>query len=187
MPSPSDCGVLQAIFEGVEAARKEVEATWGAERLPLIVGDEWRVKLRRQQRRFSDVYAEAWQADRLTVDQIQAVRDRAAGLQRAWPKLAEVAAEQGHRPLSAVILAEQLLPNGQVAAIVRNTDEANQVIADGRALCVYTLDELFTLIGTFVPEALALAKVHFPGAKFQASSTVETSSEWVEHGDPIPF
>jgi hypothetical protein len=37
MPSPTDSATLQAIFEGVEHARSEAEAAWGAERLPLLV------------------------------------------------------------------------------------------------------------------------------------------------------
>ncbi|WP_091738911.1 hypothetical protein [Phenylobacterium immobile] len=187
MPSPTDAGELQALFDGVEAARKEATTIWGAERLPMIVGDDWRVALRQQQAMFSEAHRIAWETERLTADQIQAVRDRAAGLIRGWNKLSAVAAEQGHRPLSPTILAEWLLPSGQVAVLVRTTDEATQLVADGRNRSVYTLDEIGYLIGSFVPESLALAKVHFPGATFKASSTLETSSEWLKDGDPIPF
>lgn len=188
MPSPTDAAELKALFEEADAARREAELTWGAERLPLIVGTEWRIKLRRQQARLSAALQEAWNAERLTGDQMQAVRDAVAGMVRGWAKLTSIAAEAGHRPLPPGVLAERLLPDGSVAVIVRDNDSAAQVIADGRQIAVYTLDELFRLIGELVPESLAIAKVHFPGAKFTASSPLPDAPEWiVSKGDDIPF
>lgn len=188
MPSSTDAAELQALFEGCDAARKEAEATWGAERLPIIVGTEWRVKLRRQQRRFSEALQAAWGADRVTGEQMEAVRAAAGGLTRAWPKLAEVAAEAGHRPLHGDVFGERLLPDGSVAVFVRDNDSAAKVLAEGRAVTVYTLDELAYLIGSLVPESLQLAKVHFPGAKFVGSTPLGDAPGWdVTRGDEIPF
>lgn len=187
MPSPADATELQSIFDGVDAARRETEAIWGAERLPIIVGDEWRLKLRRQQAKFSTGLQAAWDTERLSIDQVEAVRAAAAGLIRGWAKLGDVASEAGHRPLSGGVLGERLLPDGTVCAFVRDNDSAAQVIAEGRCLVVYTLDELAYLIGTLVPESLQVAKVHFPGAKFTAATTIEFGSEWVKAGDEIPF
>lgn len=187
MPSSNDAAELKALFDGADAARKEAELTWGAERLPILVGLDWRIKLRRQQRRFSEALQDAWNADSVTGDQMQAVRASAAAMERAWVKLGEVAAEAGHRPLAPGILAERLLPDGSVAIIVRDNDSARQVNAEGRAVSVYTLDEVFYLIGTFVPESLQLAKVHFPGAKFTATSLDADRPEWARDGAEIPF
>jgi streptogramin lyase len=174
MPNPTDAAELKALFEEADAARKEAEAAWGAERLPLLVGTEWRVKLRRQQARLSAALQEAYAADRLTGEQMQAVRDAAA--------------EAGHRPLHGDVLGERLLPDGSVVVFVRDNDSAAKVIAEGRACAVYTLDELAYLIGSLVPESLAVAKIHFPGAKFTASSPLPDAPEWiVSEGDPIPF
>lgn len=186
MPSPADATELQSVFEGVDAARKDIEATWGAERLPILVGDEWRLKLRRQQAKFSAALQDAWDTDRLTGDQMANVRSVAAGLIRGWQKLGEVASEAGHRPMGNGVLGERMLPDGSICAFVRDNDAAAQVIAEGRCLVVYTLDELAYLIGTMVPESLQLAKVHFPGAKFQSSTTLEHGKEWVKAGDPLP-
>lgn len=187
MPSPSDAAELKALFEAADAARLEAELTWGAERLPLIVGTEWRIKLRRQQARMAEALQAAWDAERVTGEQMQAVRNATAAMARGWAKLSDVAAEQGHRPLHPAVLGERLLPDGSVAVIVRDNDSAAHVIADGRGVAVYTLDEVFHLIGVLIPESLALAKVHFPGAKFISSSELADAPEWTKGGDEIPF
>ncbi|WP_374453800.1 hypothetical protein [Phenylobacterium sp.] len=181
MPNANDCAELQALFEGVDGARKAVEMEWGAERLPLLVGDEWRTKFRKQQAKWSALLQDAWQAERITGDQMQAVRSAAGGMVRGYAKLAEVAVEAGHRPIFPDVW-EFPLEDGSVAAFVRSNDEAAKVIADGRYLQVYTLAEVATLINTLVPESLQLAKVVFPGAKFTS-----TDRSWVKDGDEIPF
>lgn len=188
MPNPTDAAELKAIWEDVDATRRDVELTWGAERLPILVGPDWRVKLRRQQAKFTAALEAAWKADVLTVDAIGDVRSHAEAMKRGWRKLEEIAAEAGHRPQSPGVLAERLLPDGSVCAIVRDNDAAAQVNAEGRAVSVYTLDEVFTLIGELVPESLALAKVHFPGARFTAASPLPDVAEWdVGQGEAIPF
>lgn len=187
MPSSNDAAELQSLFEGADAAREEAELTWGSERLPIIVGHEWRTKLRRQQRRMAEALQAAWAADSVTGPQMQAARDACAGMERAWGKLPEVAAEAGHRPLSAAVLAESVLRDGSVAIIVRDNDAAAQVLAEGRQCAVYTFAELFNLIGELIPDSLALAKVHFPGARFEGPK-FEGGSEWdVKQGDEVPF
>jgi len=181
MPSASDAATLQAIFEGVEHARSEAEAEWGAERLPLLVDDEMRAKLRRQQARWSTAYQEAWSSPMLTRDQLEAVTSAAGGMTRAWSALSAAASEVGHRPLHPNVW-EATLQDGTVAAIVRTNDDAAHVIASGRHVVVYTLAEVANLIDA-LPSALAVAKVVFPGAKVLPP----TDRSWVKHGDEIPF
>lgn len=186
MPSSADAAELQAIFDGVDAARREAELTWGAERLPIIIGLEWRVKMRTQQRRWSEAYQAAWSADRVTGEQMEAVRSSGGAMVRMWPRLCAVASEAGHRPLSAAVLAERILPDGSVCAIVRDNDAAAQVNAEGRGAVVYTLDEVFNVIGSFIPEVFGQAKIHFPGAVF-TGARLDDGPEWSKHGDEIPF
>jgi hypothetical protein len=182
MPSPNDCATLQAIWEGVDAARAEAEATWGAERLPLLVDDELRAKLRRQQVRWSTAYQDAWAAPMLTRSHLDAVEAAAGGMKRAWAAIAAAAAEAGHRPLHPDVW-EARLGDGSVAAVVRSNDDAAKVIASGRHVHVYTMAEVANLIDA-LPDALQMAKVVFPGAKVMPQAA---TGPWSDKGDAIPF
>lgn len=186
MPSPSDAAELQALFDEADAARRDAELAWGAERLPLIIGTEWRIKLRRQQANMSEALQAAWAADRISGDQIAKLRAAVASMVRGWAKVQEIAAEAGHRPQAPGILAERILPDGSVCVLVRDNDAAALVNAEGRGCAVYTLDEVFNVIGSFIPEVFAQAKVHFPGAHFQGAR-LDDGPEWTKHGDEIPF
>jgi hypothetical protein len=186
MPSSSDCATLQAIFEGVDQARQDAEAEWGAARLPLLVDDELRAKLYRQKVRWSEAYQAAWAAEMLTRDHLDAVTKAAGGMKRAWTALAEAAVEAGHRPLKPDVW-EVMLADGSVAAIVRTSDEAANVIASGRQVAVYSLTEIANIIDA-LPEALKVAKVVFPGATFLPPHPDGLKAKgWVKDGDPIPF
>lgn len=183
MPSPDDCAMLQSLCEGVEAARAEAEQAWGAQRLPLLLTDDLRAKMHRQTAKWSDAYREAWEAERLTRDQLAAVQTQAAGMTRMWPRLAAVASEAGHRPLSPDVW-EFLLADGSVAAFVRTDDEAAKVVADGRHVTVFVLSELGRIID-MIPTALQTAKIVWPGARFGGEDKPDKS--WVKRGDEIPF
>lgn len=185
MPSSADCATLQAIFEGVDAARAAAEAEWGSERLPLLVDEELRIKLRKQQARWSVAYQAAWQSNMLTRDQLEAVQSAAGGMLRAWTALGAAASEAGHRPLNPEVW-EARLSDGTVLAVVRTNDEAAHVVASGRAVAVYTLAEVANVIDA-LPAALQMAKVVFPGAKVTGHSMAPADRSWVEHGDEIPF
>lgn len=186
MPNAEDSARLQALQEGVEAVRSEHEREWGHERLPLLVDDIWRARFNSQKVKWSNAIREAWDSAMLTRDQLEAVETHAGGMKRAYAKLAEIATEAGHRPISPYVF-EHALADGSVLAVVQTNDEAAHVIAEGRATHVYTMTELACLIDTLVPESLKLAKVHFPGAKFQASTQHAFDSGWVKSGDEIPF
>lgn len=187
MPSPADAAELQALLEEAEAARKDAELTWGAERLPLLIGTEWRVKLRRQQARMSEALQTAWAAERVTGEQIDDVRTKVAAMTRGWAKVQEIAAEAGHRPLTVQVLAERILPDGSVCVVVRDNDAAALVNATGRQASVWTLDEVFNVIGSFIPDVFQQAKIHFPGAVF-TGARLDDGPEWdVRVGDAIPF
>lgn len=184
MPSSQDAATLQALYEGVQAARDAACHEWGEDRLIALIGDAWREKLRRQQAKWSATLQAAWDADTLTAAMLDDVRSAAGAMQRAWPALAAVASEAGHRPL-AVDVWEVTLSDGIVAAFVRTADEAEKVTADGRYTVVYTAEEVGSLIST-LPDALQLAKTAFPGARIQPPRHVKP--DWyASGGDEIPF
>lgn len=182
MPTPEDCATLQSIFEGVEYARDAAEKEWGCERLPRLVSDELRARFRRQQVKWSTLYQQAWDAERLTRDTLEAVESAAGGMKRAYAALASAAIEGGHRPIVPWIW-EVPLADGAIAALVEDNDSAAKVLADGRFVAVYTVAEIGNLISTMLPEALQVAKVTFPGARI----TGALDRSWIKSGDPIPF
>jgi hypothetical protein len=182
MPSPNDCLTLQAIFSTVDAARAEAEITWGAERLPLLVDEDMRARYFRQRARLRGALESAWDAGQVTGPQMQAVRDAADGMVRAYAKLAAIAAEAGHRPLS-VEAWETTLRDGTVVAICRTNDEAAKVVHEGRYVAVWTLAEIANVIEA-LPDALAMAKTVWPGAKVLPPAE---AGPWSALGDAIPF
>jgi hypothetical protein len=181
MPSSTDCATLQAYFEGVDNARAEAERKWGCGRLEMLVSDELRARFRRQCVTWSEAYQAAWSADMLTRDQLERVTTKAGAMQRAWAALDAAAEEAGHRPVAPFVWEVQLA-TGEVAALVQTNAEASRVIAEGRYLVVYTVQEVGNVIDA-LPAALQMAKVHFPGAKFLGAG----DRSWVKDGDEIPF
>lgn len=180
MPSPADCATLQAWFDGVEHVRAQAARDWGAERLPLLVGDASRARYLRTQASWARAYQAAWEAAFVTRDMLAAVADRAAGMKRAHAAMIAEAAEAGHRPITPWVW-EAMLSDGSVLAVCQTDDDAAKVIADGRYLRVVTAREV-AAIWEALPKALQQAKVEFPGATFQSADR-----GWVKHGDEIPF
>jgi hypothetical protein len=191
--SPEDCATLAAYFEGVEAARRELEGKWGIGRAELLASDDLRARWRRQCASWRAAYAAAWESQFLTRDQLQLVQDKAGAMRRGYAALDAHAEEAGHRPIAPWVW-EVMLPQGEVAAIVQTNAEAGKVIADGRYLVVYTLAEVGAVIAA-LPDALSLAKQTFPGARFQtprsqAFEAIEDrlgNGPWRPEGDEIPF
>ena len=83
------------------------------------------------------------------------------------------------------------MPDGAVAAIVRDIASARAVAADGRFVRVFSLDEIARLLAGF-PE-LARAKVVFPGVTVthvrrhigDPLDAIEDTSMPID--DPLPF
>jgi hypothetical protein len=183
MPSSSDAATLQALWETVDAARADAEITWGAERLPLLVPEDMRVRFHRQRDRVRRDLETAWAAPQVTGPMIDAARAACAGMVRAYAALAAAAAEAGHRPLSVEVW-ETRLSDGTVVAVTRTNDEAAKVVHEGRYVVVYTLAEVANVIQA-LPDALQMAKAVWPGAKVLPPS--EAGPFDVQRGDPIPF
>jgi hypothetical protein len=188
MPQPDDCGMLSGYLEAVEAARSEVERTWGVGRVELIAGAtdaDLLARFRRQQATWSVAYQAAWDAPILTRDLLAGVQAKAASMQRGWNALAAHAAQLGHREIAPWVW-EVRLADGSVAAFVQTDAEASKVIADGRHVAVYTAAEVGHVIDA-LPAALQLAKAEWPGAKVQASRPIPPGPAWKPEGDEIPF
>src|SRR5262245_22623589 len=98
MPSPDDCAVLQAVFEGIEERRREIETKWGIGRVELLAEDMLRARWRRQCATWAEAYEAAWSAPFLSRDALQLVHDKAAAMKRGYDALDRAAEEAGHRP-----------------------------------------------------------------------------------------
>lgn len=188
--------MLQAYFEGVAEARRELEAKWGVGRAELLATDPLRARWAGQCARWSVAYAAAWDAPFVTRDALAAVETLAGAMKRGLAALDAAAEEAGHRPVAPWVW-EVLIPHhgpggpdgtATVAAIVQTNAEAGKVIAEGRFLAVYTLAEIGNCLAA-LPDALRMAKQIFPGARFRAPVITNDlgAGPWRPEGDEIPF
>jgi hypothetical protein len=143
----------RAAIDGADALEVELEMRWGRGRLPLLVSQDLREKFYRQKYLFSHA---RWKGELIDV---QRESDR---MIKAWKALDKAATEAGCVPIDPAVF-EVTLEDGTVAAIVREPDLVNKVMADGRKVNVYSLEEIGRLIFAF-KDVLAV-KEHFPGAE----------------------
>lgn len=166
----------RAHLDGVDELALRMERKWGADRLRLLVDAEWRMKFDSQRLKYRQAI---WGGD------LDDVIREAGRMANAWRKLDEIADLAGADPLSPQVW-ETTLPNGRVVALVRDGADAKAVIADGRHVDVYTLDEIGRLIAGY-PD-LAKVKEVFPGATVtRVSSIRDPLRELEDLNDEIPF
>ena len=134
----------------------EMEQVWGVGRLRLLVSPHLREKFDRQRYLFNRAI---WHGD------IEAVRTQSARMVAAWGALDRAAVDADESSLSPEVW-EVRLEDGSVAAIVRSPEEAHAVVASGRKLAVYTLDEIGRILSHH--SAVTEAKLAFPGATVEA-------------------
>lgn len=146
----------RAYIDGADETASEMEAKWGADRLRLLVGPELREKFDRQRYLLNQAI---WHGD------LEQVRHEAGRMVKAWQALDRDATANGKQSLSPQVW-EIPLDNGGVAAIVPSNDHAHAVVAEGRQVAVYTLDEIGRLLSNY-PD-IARAKAVFPGATVTA-------------------
>lgn len=151
-------------LDGVDHLAVEMERYWGVDRLRLLVTAEWREKFDRQRVLLNNAVNGGTLAD----VELHAVR-----MSAAWRKLDALAKEAGAKPIDPEVW-ETILDDGSVAAIVKDADAAHKVVAEGRKVVVYTLDEIGKLLACH-REVLAV-KLKFPGA---------TVSRVTPPGDPL--
>ena len=141
----------RAHIDGVDALAVEMERKWGVGRLRLLVAPEWREKFDRQRLKFNLAINGG------DVAEIEAESKR---MELAWRTLDRLASEAGAATSPAEVW-EVPLPSGDgVVAIVRGNDVRPP--RDGRAVQVWTLDEIARVIEAF--PTIAKCKEIWPGA-----------------------
>ncbi len=146
----------RAYIDGADETATEMEAKWGCDRLRLLVGPELREKFDRQRYLFNQA---VWHGE------LEDVRREAGRMVNAWQALDRAAVASGALPLSPLVW-ETPLEDGTVAAIVQDDSHAHAVVAEGRAVVVYTLEEIGRLLSNY--PAIAKAKTLWPGATVTA-------------------
>lgn len=151
----------RAAIDEADALALSVSRRWGQDRVRLLVGPEWREKFDRQRVKFNRAI---WHGD------LEDVKREASRMAAAWRTLDKLAGDAGHTPNADADVWEVALTNGSVAAIVRDNDAARHVQAEGRAVTIYTLEEIGRLLDGF--PALVKAKQAFPGAAVTAARSI---------------
>lgn len=165
----------RAHIDGVDQLAVEMEGTWGAGRLRLLVDAEWREKFDRQRVKFNKA---VWEGD------LEDVHRETSRMASAWRKLHSLALEANAAPLAPQVW-ETALDDGRVVAIVRDMGEAQHIVSSGRRVDVYSLEEIGRIIQAF-PE-ISKAKTTFPGATVIAARGPDDPLRSIELDDSIPF
>jgi hypothetical protein len=150
----------RAALDEADALEVQLELKWGRDRLRLLVSTELREKFDRQRYLTSQA---RWTGN------LEDVKREAARMAKAWTALDKAAEANGAEVLDPAIW-EVCLEDGTVATIVREPQLANRILAEGRRINVYTLDEIANIISAF-PE-IAMAKKEFPGATVTKTKTI---------------
>lgn len=149
----------RAALDEADAMEVELELKWGRDRLRLLVDTALREKFDRQRYLTSQA---RWKGS------LEDVKREAARMTTAWRALDKAATEAGAKVLDPAIW-EVALEDGTVATLVREPQLANRILAEGRRINVYTLEEIAQMISAF-PE-LVKAKLEFPGATVTRTKT----------------
>jgi hypothetical protein len=163
--SPGTYLAGRAAIDEADKEAANAEQFWGVGRLRLLVSQELREKFDRQRYLFNQAI---WHGD------LAAVQRESKRMAKAWYTLGWAADEAGHRPISPNVW-ETTFSDGTVVALVRTSGEAHKVIADGRKVAVYTLDEVRTLLESH--SLVNRVKASFPGATVERATQVP--------GDPL--
>jgi hypothetical protein len=163
--SPGQYLAGRAAIDEADALAAEMEAKWGVGRLRLLVPTELREKFDRQRYLFNQAI---WHGD------LETVRREAGRMVLAWRKLDQFASVAKAEPISANVW-ETSFSDGTVVAIVRTSAEAHKVIADGRKVAVYTMEEIKTLLESH--SLVNRVKIAFQGCSVEKATQTP--------GDPL--
>lgn len=170
----------RAAIDEVDALAHRLEQEWGAGRLRPLVSTDLREKFDRQRYLFNQA---VWHGT------LEDVRREAARMVKAWQAVERAALASGADKAAGAVWEVAGEETGTVFALVRDGADARAVKAEGRAVTVYTLDEIARLLEGF--PAIAVAKAHFPGAEVVAvrtpSDPLDAISDTGEPLDEIPF
>jgi hypothetical protein len=165
---------IGAVVDGVDRIAGEMERKWGVGRLRLLVPSELRERFDLQKTALDLA---------IFANDVDAVRRLGPAMERAWAALDRVATDAGARPLAPEHWECACPESGEVFAIVRTNPEAAALLREGRAMQVYTLDEVARLLAAF--PGIAKAKATWPGATVEAVRRRPSLDEAA--GDGLPF
>ena len=172
MTKNSDALAIKAVIDGVDHVAVEMENEWGVGRLRLLVVDDMRERFDRQAELFNEA---------IITNDAKAVRRHGEGMRKAWQALGKYASDCRFCRIDPTIW-EVNGPDG-VIAVVRTNPEAYAVVREGRAVEVWTLDEVVRVIAAH-RDTIGEAKRVFPGA--QVVDVRVRPADW-ENGDELPF
>lgn len=164
--TPSTYIAGQEELDELDLVASAMERKWGADRLRLLVPKDLREKFDRQRYKVHHVIEGQ--------GELEDVRRECRRMITAWKALDAAAEAAGASQVDPEVW-ECVGKTGVVYALVRTPGDARRVVASGRFIHVYSLDEIANLLDGF-PE-LAKIKLTFPGAAVQRTRT------WV--GDPL--
>jgi hypothetical protein len=147
----------RAHIDDVDAMAIAMEDTWGVDRLRLLVPLELREKFDRQRYRLGKA---------ILGGSLEDVRIECSRMKIGWMSLHAAALQVGAKPLDPEVW-EVALADGTVAAIVKDNTAAHRVVASGRQMAVYALEEVARLLDHH--QGVLNAKMTFPGATVVAS------------------
>lgn len=145
----------------VDERARDVNRRWGHNRLPHLVPFEWLDRFRSQKRKWETACFEC--AGSPQPEDRDTVRKHGEAMLRAFDKLEEIAVVDGHMP-TAPTWWEFELSDGTPVILVRDRHEIGQVDAKGRAVQIWSLEEVAQIVEKF-PALLSATKTAFPGAE----------------------
>ncbi len=143
MTEKSDSLTIKAVIDGVDHVAVEMENEWGVGRLRLLVGDDMRERFDRQAQLFNEA---------IITNDAKAVRRHGEGMRKAWQALDQYASECRFCPIEPFAW-EVNGPDG-IIAVVRTNPEAYAIVREGRAVEVWTLDEVAQVIARAIRVAV---------------------------------
>ena len=172
MTQNSDALAIKAVIDGVDHVAVEMETKWGVGRLRLLVVDDMRERFDRQAQLFNEA---------VFTNDVGAVRRHGEGMRKAWQALDKYASEARFCRIDPTVW-EVNGPDG-VIAVVRTNPEAYAVVREGRAVEVWTLDEVARVIAAH-RDTIGEVKRVFPGAQVVGARV--RPANW-ENGDELPW
>ena len=153
MTKETDVLAIKAVIDGVDHVAGEMENKWGVGRLRLLVGDDMRERFDRQAALFNEA---------VFTNDTKAVRRHGEGMRKAWQVLGKYASDCRFCRIEP--FAWEINGPDGIIAVVRTNPEAYAVVREGRAVEVWTLDEVARVIAAH-RETIGEAKRVFPGAE----------------------
>lgn len=171
------------IIATVDQHAREVNRSWGFNRLPHLVPIALAEAFKRQKGKWEMACFEC--CGSLVPDDLNRVRKHGEAMLRAFEAMELAAIKTGHSNAPPTWW-EFELENGTPVLLVRDRAEISQVDAGGRAVQIWSLEEVAHIIAKF-PQ-IAASKEMFPGAEVvQLKTSKRTHDALDDKMDGLPF